>query len=141
MNLFFVCGWSTNSKKKWRETVSLLVEHNASFRHFFFFRMDTPSTNKRNEFTPYHLIISKQILWNIMELYIFYDLFMHCIYCDSEYLWCLSIASQIDGYKIHPIFQPIEKLVTWKIKWFKNIANTVYELFSDMLIILNWIIH
>jgi hypothetical protein len=24
----------------------------------------------------------------------------------------LSIASQIDGYKIHPIFQPIEKLVT-----------------------------
>jgi hypothetical protein len=44
---------------------------------------------------------------------------MLCIYI----LWRLGIASQIDasqidGYKIHPIFQTIEKHVTQKIKWF-----------------------
>jgi hypothetical protein len=82
------------------------------FRHFFL-RMDTPSSNKTNNVIPSHLIISKHKYYGL-KLYIL-------MICSCTYiLLLLSIASQIDGYKIHPIFQPIEKRVRWKIKWLKN---------------------
>ena len=79
--------------------------------------MDTPSTNKRNKFIPYHLIISKHIYYGIKR-YNFYDLFMQYIFCDVGVfydVWVLRHRSM--DTKIHPIFQPIEKLVTWEIKW------------------------
>jgi hypothetical protein len=81
-----------------------------SFRHFF--RMDTPSTNKTNKFIPYHLIIWKYKYYGIKR-YIFYDLYMHYIFCDvwAFYnVWVLRHRSM--DTKIHPIFQPIEKRVT-----------------------------
>jgi hypothetical protein len=87
-----------------------------SFRHFF--RMDTSYTNKTNKFIPYHLIISKTKYYKIKR-YIFHDLFMPISFCDVWVVydvWVLHHRSM--DSKIHPIFQPIEKLVTWEIKWY-----------------------
>jgi hypothetical protein len=61
-------------------------------------------TNKTNKFISYHLIISKHRYCRI-KLYSFHDLLMHYVFSDfSSILWRLSIASQINGYKIHRIY-------------------------------------
>jgi REP element-mobilizing transposase RayT len=55
-----------------------------------------------------------------IKLLIFHDLFMHNIFydvCVFYDVWVLRHRSM--DTKIHPIFQPIEKRVTWKIKWFR----------------------
>jgi hypothetical protein len=98
-------------RKKWRETASLQVVHYAKFPYFFLFWVDTPST-KTNKFIPYHLIISKHRYYGIKP-FISDDLFMHHILCDV----CVLRHKSMDS-KIHPIFQPIEKFVIWKIKWY-----------------------
>jgi hypothetical protein len=54
------------------------------------------------------------------SVYISHDLFMHYIFFDvwvSCDVWVLRHRSM--DSKIHPIFQPMEKLVTWKIKWYR----------------------
>jgi hypothetical protein len=91
-----------------------------SFRHFFF-PVIAASPKKTNKFILYHLIISKHIYYN-KTIY-----FMICfctIFCDA-WLFCdgWAFTSQIDFFgrhKIISIFQPIEKHVTWIIKWYRN---------------------
>jgi hypothetical protein len=54
----------------------------------------------------------------------FHDMFMHCIY---EYSMTFEyIASQIDGYEIHPIFQLIESVLHQKFNdnW-KRVASKI----------------
>jgi hypothetical protein len=104
MNSFFCLWLEVSVQKKWQGTASLRVVHDAKFPYFFF-QMDTPSTNKTNKFIPYHFITSKHKYHGIKR-YIFF-LFVYALYI----LWHLSIASHIDEYKIYPIFQPIEKLM------------------------------
>jgi hypothetical protein len=78
--IFLFVDWSIHPKKKWRETASLRVAHDAKFPSFFF-RMDTSSTSRTNKFIPYHLIISKIKYYGIKR-YIFHDLFMQFSFCD-----------------------------------------------------------
>ena len=97
-----------------------------------FFLMDTPSTYKTNEFIPYHLIISKTKYCRIKR-YIFHDLFMHYILCDVWVfydVWVLRHRSM--DSKIHQIFQPIEKLVTWEIKWYIKIILRKFKILSKL---------
>jgi hypothetical protein len=104
-----------------------------SFRHFFS-RMDTSSTNKTNKFIPYHLIISKHKYYGI-KLYIFHDLFMHYIFCDVWVFYKVVVLRHRSmDTKIHPIFQPIEKSVTWKIKWFVFLFSLFYLIWFVFLI-------
>ena len=44
--IFFVCGWKYPSEKKWRETASLRVAHDAKFPSFF---SDGYSIHKQNK--------------------------------------------------------------------------------------------
>jgi hypothetical protein len=120
MNLFFCLSMEVSIRKKM--TGNCIIAHDAKFLSFFF--ADGYFIHKKkkpNKFISYHLIISKHRCNNYgIKLCIFPNLFMHYIFCDVwvGILWRLNIASQIDGYKIHPLFQPIEKHVTCKIKWF-----------------------
>jgi hypothetical protein len=117
MNLFF-CLWIEVSIRK-KMTGNCITARSAWCKvSVIFFRLDTSSTNKTNKFIPYHLIISKTKCYRIKR-YKFHDSFMPFSFCDVWVVydvWVLRHRS-IDS-KIHPIFQPIEKLVTWEIKWY-----------------------
>ena len=119
MNLFF-CLWIEVSIRK-KMTGNCIIARSAWCKvSVIFFRMGTSSRNKTNKFIPYHLIISKTKYCRIKR-YIFHDLFMHYILCDVWVfydVWVLRHRSM--DSKIHLIFQPLEKLVTWEIKWFKK---------------------
>jgi hypothetical protein len=57
----------------------------------------------------------------VIKRYIFHYLFLHFSFCHVWVfydVWVLRHRSM--DSKIHPIFQPIEKLVTWKIEWLWN---------------------
>jgi hypothetical protein len=69
--IFLFVDGSIHPKKKWRETASLRVAHDAKFPSLFF-RMDTPSTNKTNKFIAYHLIISKHQYYGLIDYLLFY---------------------------------------------------------------------
>jgi hypothetical protein len=99
---FLVCGWKYPSEKKWRETASLRVAHDAKFPSFFF-RIDTPSTNKTNNFIPYHSIISKHKYYGIKHC-IFHDLLL----CDVWVFYDVVLCHRSMDTKIEQIFQPIK---------------------------------
>jgi hypothetical protein len=86
-----------------------------------------PPPNKTSKFIPYHLILSKQKYY-VMKLNIFHDLFLHNIRWRLSILWLLIICVKdiffFRWHKITPIFQPIEKRVTWLIKWYKFKHNS-----------------
>jgi hypothetical protein len=88
---------------------------------FNFFLMKAPSPNKTNKLIPYHLIKWKHKYY-VIKLYVFHDFFLHYILWRWIILWRLSIYVTdrffFRWHKITSIFQPIEKRVTWKIKWF-----------------------
>ena len=116
---FFVYWWKYPTEKKM--TGNCIIARSAWCKvSVIFFRADTPSTNKTNKFIPYHLIISKHKYY-VIKLYMFHDLFMYYILWRLSSLWRLIICVTDRFFpvdtKITPIFQPIEKRVTWKIKW------------------------
>jgi hypothetical protein len=128
MNLFFCLVMEYHQKKKM--TGNCIIVRSAWYKvSVIFWGVIAPSSNKTNKFIPYHFItcISKHKYYNI-KLDIFHDLFLHYILWRLIILWRLNIyvTDFFWWHKITPIFQPIEKRVTWKIKWF--IYNFIFFL-------------
>jgi hypothetical protein len=116
MNYVFFFFWiEVSIRQKWQETASLCVVHDAKFPSFSFWWILHPQTKQMN----LSLIIWLYKKLNIMGWNVLYFMICLCTFHSVTYGYSMTFWywSQIDGYKIHPKFQPIEKLVTWKIKW------------------------
>jgi hypothetical protein len=127
----FVCGLKYPSEKK-RTGICIIARSAWCKVSVIFFRMDTSSSNKTNKSIPYHLITSKHKYY-VIKLYIFHDLFMSYTFCDVWVYYDVVVLCQrsMDS-KIHPIFQPIVKRVTWKIKWLSgNVSHGVCHCYME----------